>query len=829
MAEVALDLCAPLTDDEKATAAPIAAAEPQIEIIMPVPSNAPSPSFRHVRHGESSAVWTYRDADGAALLHVCRYNKPDGGKEFAPRAWGRLPTGATAWYWKMPPANRPLYGLDRLAKSPSASVVICEGEKATDAAAKVFLKSVTMCWAGGSNAVAKTDFSPLAGRKVLLWPDNDGPGLKAMEQVASILADLNCEVSAIDSSKAAAMVPDQLETQREPVATWDAADAVAEWSKLGELRKALFGLAERKEAPAKYLSFDDFRMSADGLTVTAVKGRGDTAKEVEEWVSAAFEIIGRVRDPESNGWAKLLRWQDEDGKTHSHSVADALVHGDAKVFVSELASRGLNIRRGGGSQLADYLNRAKVDRRVTTVGRTGWHEVGGKQVFVLPAETIGSSAAETVILAGANSAPFEAKGYLSGWQAGVGALVQNHHRHVFAVASAFAGPLLALVKQDGGGFNFHGGSSTGKSTAIEAAASVWGRGSSPGYVRSWRATANAIEAAAALHTDTALVLDELGVVDAREAGAAAYQLAAGSGKGRSARDGSLRTPLTWRTLILSTGEIRLADKLTEGKQRAMAGQAVRLVDIPADAGKGFGSFDHSGPTGNAKDIADSIKRAARTAYGTAGPEFVRRLISEGLEEVSSLALGSVDAFRSTMVPRGADGQVQRAADRFGLVAAAGEIAASLGVVPWPAGSAKRAAEVCFLAWMESRGGSEAHEVREAVERVRAFVQAHGDSRFEPLPKMLESRPIPNRVGYRRGEGGDREWLIFPEAWKAEVVAGLDPKAAASALSDRCMLRRANDGFQRVEKIDGKPTRFYVVTAEILTSQPTGELHVAAES
>src|ERR1700716_3688441 len=150
-----------------------------------------------------------------------------------------------------------------------------------------------------------------------------------------------------------------------------------------------------------------------------------------------------------------------------------------------------------------------------------------------------------------------------------------------------------------------------------------------------RTTANALEGAAAIHSDTLLALDELGMIDPREeAAAAAYQLAAGSGKGRSARDGSLRASMTWRTMVISTGEVRLSDKLVEGKQRARAGQQVRLVDIPADAGAGFGVFNHAGADGDAQLLADRIKRATRSAYGTAGPEFVRLVIADDVDPIA---------------------------------------------------------------------------------------------------------------------------------------------------------------------------------------------------
>src|SRR5262245_12689831 len=122
---------------------------------------------------------------------------------------------------------------------------------------------------------------------------------------------------------------------------------------------------------------------------------------------------------------------------------------------------------------------------------------------------------------------------------------------ILAISTAFAGPLLHLAGLEGGGLNLFGPSSRGKTTCQQAAASVWGRGATPGYVRAWRATANGLEGAAAQSTDTLMVLDELGMVDPREAAQALYALASGAGKQRAGRDGSLRESKSWRVLYLS--------------------------------------------------------------------------------------------------------------------------------------------------------------------------------------------------------------------------------------------------------------------------------------
>ena len=80
--------------------------------------------------------------------------------------------------------------------------------------------------------MAKADWSPLAGRRVLIWPDADEPGAKYAGDVARILHGLDCEVSIIDAVALASMAPDG--GKRDPVKGWDAADAVAEWPDLGD-------------------------------------------------------------------------------------------------------------------------------------------------------------------------------------------------------------------------------------------------------------------------------------------------------------------------------------------------------------------------------------------------------------------------------------------------------------------------------------------------------------------------------------------------------------------------------------------------------------------
>jgi putative DNA primase/helicase len=269
-------------------------------------------------------------------------------------------------------------------------------------------------------------------------------------------------------------------------------------------------------------------------------------------------------------------------------------------------------------------------------------------------------------------------------------------------------------------------------------------------------------------------------------------------------------------MVLSTGELPMTAKIAEDRgRRAHAGQQVRLLDIPADAGCGFGSFNYGADSGDAGPIAKAIKRAAGEHYGTAGPAFVQRLLEEGLDEIAQCVREIVDAFSHEHVPAGADGQVQRAAARLALIGAAGELATDWGITAWQPGEAFDAAARALADWIATRGGLISAEITAALAQVRRFFEAHGDSRFEPLDPTEEVRLVINRAGWRRGIGEEREWYVPSETWKAEVCVGLNPKATARMLADLGVLQRAPDGFQVVKKIHGHAMRVYVVTAAIL--------------
>lgn len=152
--------------------------------IVPVPDDTPRMIPRH-RLGVPSAVWDYRDAAGHLLGRVCRWDH-GGDKTIRPLTYCEDDAGCRAWRWLQLPAPRPMYLLDRLALRPSAPVLLVEGEKTADAAAKLFFDHAVVTSSSGSNASDQADWSPLSDRRVVIWPDHDEAGSFYASNVARL-------------------------------------------------------------------------------------------------------------------------------------------------------------------------------------------------------------------------------------------------------------------------------------------------------------------------------------------------------------------------------------------------------------------------------------------------------------------------------------------------------------------------------------------------------------------------------------------------------------------------------------------------------------------
>src|SRR5690625_2956584 len=460
---------------------------------------------------------------------------------------------------KTPDAGRPLYRLDKLAADPDAVVYVVEGEACADALDKLGLLATT---SGSASSADAADWTPVQGRAVLLWPDHDEPGQAYADAVAEHLHALGCEVRTVAADLVNSLpehgdVVDWL-AQR-PDAT--AADVAA--------------LPTENPTPAK--TGGDTGDNGDtppcnGLRVPSSTGQvGDSGDVVgmkqtpdgtplphyvvnetgvffvdsdgtdwgpPAWICAPLRVTAMTRDAQNKEWGRLLVFHDADGNEHRWACPQSLHAGNGDELRATLLREGLTINTSNKARrrLGDYIQQAMPDVRARCVTRTGWHG----DAFALPRTTYGDTDSEPVLFQAASldGVTLGQCSDVQAWTDNVAKPCSGNARLVLAVCMGFAGPCLGLVRTEGGGIHVRGGSSSGKTTALHVAASLYGP---PGrYAQTWRATDNGLEGTCARHSDLLLVLDELGQLEPKHAGQVAYMVANGQGKARSNRDGSPR-------------------------------------------------------------------------------------------------------------------------------------------------------------------------------------------------------------------------------------------------------------------------------------------------
>ena len=565
-----------------------------------------------------------------------------------------------------------------------------------------------------------------------------------------------------------------------------------------------------------------FELYHDGLFF--VKYNDDDPANItfkfKAFICSPIEVIAKTRDTSSGTWGRLLQWRDDDNVPHTWSMPLSLLQGDAREYRKELASQGLNITTNSKQRnyLDTYIQNYPIHKRALCVDRLGWHEAQ----YILPDGAIGSDGKQLIVYQSAHAinSTIAQQGTLAQWRDELCKPLAEQSRFVFSIACAFAGQLLALLDDDGGGFHLLGSSSMGKSLSLKLAASVWGKPDS--YTKTWRSTDNALEGTASEHNDSFLPLDEISECDPKVVGKAVYMLANGQGKGRSTTTGHNRIAKEWRIIFLSNGEESLQNFMAQAGQKTNAGIEVRVAHIDADAGKGLKTFDSLVLADTGAGQADKIKELSQAYYGVAGIAWLEHITSDKAATTAT-ARQLVNDFMSNysdLAP-----QAHRVAKRFAIVAAAGEMATLAAITGWQAGQATTAVMTCLDNWLDNYGRDGEHEQRQIIEHIKAFIEQHGSSRFQPCYRNtrldFEER-TPNRVGYRNMETGD---YYFSKETFDKVCAPFSKKKVLQVLEEANLLL-LNQGDRKIYKapdtlFSGKQRpSVYAVTADILCCEPT---------
>lgn len=816
--------------------------------VLPVPDSAPPPPKAHPRLGVPGAIHTYNDASGRVLGYVCRWEaKGQHRKEFSPLTWWVNQHGKGEWRWKGWVPRRPLFGLDLLAARPDAEVIGVEGEKAAEAARRLMPAFVVVTWPNGATSVDKADFGPLAGRRVILWPDHDDPGAKAMLAAAKTIR--NAGAHSIRFVDLEAIGKHAISGQGQIVqragelpSGWDAADALAEgWT--AEVIATLIGdhLVDRlpcdRKAPDEEADTLDSPSEPSAASSEAVAGpylvdealglfyveQNKEGKIQQTRICGVLKIESLARDSEGAGWAPVLEFRDRDGRMRQEVIPYRLFLGQGIDGLKLLADLGLEIEPT--TRALDLLRRyvvgAKPPRRARRVSTTGWHVKN----FVFPDGAIGE-AGETLLFDGnrRSDGVYSTAGKLDQWRTHIGNRAFGNPMLMLLLSMAFSGPLLKPLGLAGFALHLVGDSSTGKTAGLAAAGSVWGP--SEAQVKSWRSTSNALEHTCALHNHTLLCLDEFREVDPKDATPITYMIANGRGKGRAHHAGGLRESPAWAIVMLSSGELGLGDHIAVAGQKQYAGQEVRFIELDANAGARLGMWnDVGGSAEGGKGFSDALKRDAMRYHGTAGRAFVGHCCQH-YDDLPGLWRAHEARFAQRFKPSEAAGQVIRVMTAFSLIGFAGELSVRWGVTAWNEGDAFQAAGAMFEKWRRARPTQGNSEEGQILSHVRHLMERSWHSKFHEWDRVdkeadLSRTPsIIEPLGFRKirnATTNDYFFYVTRGRFETEFAqkAGFKTRRVAAVLKAHGILRCDDESTTYKETLPNGDPRSYCLIGSAL--------------
>ncbi|MNM94861.1 hypothetical protein D3C81_1072810 [compost metagenome] len=509
---------------------------------------------------------------------------------------------------------------------------------------------------------------------------------------------------------------------------------------------------------------------------------------------------------EDGSIGRLLRFNYRGRRIEWVMPMEALA-GKADDVMKALMRQGLTIEYHQRRHVAPYLaSHHAPELIIATTTKPGWHESGA---FVMPSRVIGG---ENVRYqdSGRSVNLFTCKGSMEAWQTNIAPLCLGNPVLILSVCCALAGPLLAKLGINGGGIHLVGDSSSGKSLAQLLAASVWGN---PGtFAASWDVSKGGVEIEAASRNDTVLILDEIKRADPKRVQEMAYAIANGMGKSTMTREREGRAKLTWRVLALSSGERSLSDHAAIGGNGAHAGAELRMVDVNAGTRTHRAFDDVHGMTG--QEFHRVLSDAVTQHYGHLGPMFVEALIEQSKE--LHIAFAQVrNAFATE------SSQAGRVADRFAIMALAGELAIEHNLVGWPVGTATKACRQLFNEWLARMGDGNAED-RQILRGIADFIALHGDSRFSDVHAQHANITVRDRAGYYEVEF-DKRLYLFNAPALLEAASGFSRERIVRALVGAEALAKFDQEakgtrlMKRYRTPGGGSSRFYVIESDLLES------------
>lgn len=535
------------------------------------------------------------------------------------------------------------------------------------------------------------------------------------------------------------------------------------------------------------------------LVTPKVDKKSGEITNLESWLSTPMEVVGRGCDDKDQ--YLVIRWI-AFGLDSPTTKAIPLADFGEKEGWRILKAGGVNITAKSHlrATLADWLQCNCPDKLWSISHSTGWQN----GAYIMPDGEIIGSPVNPVLFSGRTSAVsgYTRKGTAESWRKHVARLAGGNPCMMTAVGAALAAPLIGLCGADGFGLHFYAQSSAGKTTTASVASSLYG---CPDLLRlTWYGTSLGLANEASAHNDGLMPLDEVGQgTDPVNVSQSAYALFNGVGKLQGAKEGGNRDLKRWRIIAVSTGEMDLETFISSAGRKTKAGQLVRLLNIPLSKACHFHEY------GNGKQHADALKSGYQNHHGVAGREWIKWLVGHQQEAID--VVHECETRWRNQIPAEYGEQVHRVGSRFAILEAA--LLLGRAVTGWEEKACIDAVQHCYRAWLDAFGSGN-KEREQIIEQAEAFLNAHGLSRFAPLPYDPVAFPIKELAGYRQRGNHDDDGITFyafPSTLKDEIANGFNIKQFCEVLIEVGMLippTKERGYMKKSPRINGRQTRIY---------------------
>lgn len=436
------------------------------------------------------------------------------------------------------------------------------------------------------------------------------------------------------------------------------------------------------------------------------------------------------------------------------------------------------------------------------IDRLGWHH----NVYAWPGRELHRTIDGVPIINRliADAGKWGQAGSLDAWLSEVRRLCNGQFLLTTVMAHAFVGPLLRFFPaMENIGLELITGSSTGKSTGLLLAGSVWGgRPDSPeGFSETWNTTANGLEPTVAAHADGFLALDELNLLDvggankASKARQAVFFLASGTEKQVK---NATRSRRSYRLAFLSSSNETIAAVVGDAIGADVQGAVqVRLITLMAKGGLGIFNQLPQGCVDGTSAVA-AAKALAFNSYGFAGRRFVERLEGELANPENAEALTKkLEAWSARFKDRagleGAEGPEVRVAEKFAIIFAAGSLAKEWGLLPIDAVGTQ-----VLRAYRHYQTHSPQQPVQKsALEVMREYARRH-KAKLHDITGGGDAYPDLDKAAFNEAAGfikrkGGETWLLVSHP-RFDAAFGVRGRGMLRALKRVGRLRAPTEGF-----------------------------------